>query len=82
MTGHSQDARRLPGLASAEAHILVVDDDSQIRQLAAKLLREHGYRVSLASNDASSARDSPDRSYHPRSHASRQQWYRSVPRNS
>lgn len=32
----------------ADAHILVVDDDAQIRQLAAKLLREHGYRVSLA----------------------------------
>ena len=26
----------------------MVDDDAQIRQLAAKLLREHGYRVSLA----------------------------------
>lgn len=34
--------------ASVEAHILVVDDDAQIRQLAAKLLREHGYRVSMA----------------------------------
>lgn len=32
----------------AEAHILVVDDDAQIRQLAAKLLREHGHRVSVA----------------------------------
>lgn len=33
---------------SADAHVLVVDDDAQIRQLAAKLLREHGYRVSVA----------------------------------
>lgn len=32
----------------AEAHVLVVDDDAQIRQLAAKLLRGHGYRVSVA----------------------------------
>jgi len=31
-----------------EAHILVVDDDAQIRQLAAKLLREYGHRVSVA----------------------------------
>jgi two-component system OmpR family response regulator len=31
-----------------EAHILVVDDDAQIRQLAAKFLREHGHRVSVA----------------------------------
>ncbi len=33
---------------AVEAHILVVDDDAQIRQLAAKLLREHGHRVSVA----------------------------------
>jgi two-component system OmpR family response regulator len=33
---------------AADAHILVVDDDAQIRQLAAKLLREHGHRVSVA----------------------------------
>lgn len=31
-----------------DAHILVVDDDAQIRQLAAKLLRDHGYRASMA----------------------------------
>lgn len=31
-----------------EAHILIVDDDAQICQLVAKLLREHGHRVSLA----------------------------------
>lgn len=33
---------------TADAHILVVDDDAQIRQLVAKLLREHGHRVSVA----------------------------------
>lgn len=34
--------------ATADAHVLVVDDDAQIRQLAAKLLRDHGYRASMA----------------------------------
>jgi two-component system, OmpR family, response regulator len=29
-------------------HILVVDDDAQIRQLVGKLLREHGFRVTTA----------------------------------
>ncbi|MBI1383980.1 MAG: response regulator [Rhizobiales bacterium] len=32
----------------APAHILIVDDDEQIRQLASRFLREHGYRVSAA----------------------------------
>jgi two-component system, OmpR family, response regulator len=31
-----------------DGHILIVDDDAQIRQLAGKFLREHGYRVSTA----------------------------------
>lgn len=31
-----------------EAHVLVVDDDAQIRHLAAKLLRDHGFRTSVA----------------------------------
>ncbi len=31
-----------------EAHILVVDDDGQIRQLVAKFLRENGHRVTTA----------------------------------
>lgn len=31
-----------------EAHILVVDDDGEIRQLIAKFLRQNGYRVTAA----------------------------------
>ena len=31
-----------------DGHILIVDDDAQIRQLAGKFLREHGYRVTAA----------------------------------
>lgn len=40
----------LSGSASAgnDGHILIVDDDAQIRQLAGKFLREHGYRVTAA----------------------------------
>jgi two-component system OmpR family response regulator len=36
------------GQGDTTNHILVVDDDGQIRQLVAKLLREHGYRVTTA----------------------------------
>ena len=32
----------------SEAHILVVDDDGQIRQLVAKFLRQNGFRVTVA----------------------------------
>jgi len=32
----------------AEAHILVVDDDSQVRQLIGRFLRESGYRITGA----------------------------------
>ena len=48
MTAGNPDLRAYPGPGAVEAHILVVDDDAQIRQLAAKLLREHGYRASVA----------------------------------
>ena len=48
MTSSNHELRPVPAPGAAEAHILVVDDDAQIRQLAAKLLREHGFRVSLA----------------------------------
>ena len=50
MTGTGREPRSgglsLPG----HGHVLIVDDDSQIRQLAAKFLREHGFRVSTAQN--------------------------------
>jgi two-component system phosphate regulon response regulator OmpR len=39
-----------------EAHILVVDDDSRLRQLLGRYLTENGFRVSVASN-AVEARD-------------------------
>ena len=35
-------------LLEPEAHILVVDDDTQVRQLIGRLLCEHGYRTSGA----------------------------------
>jgi two-component system OmpR family response regulator len=48
MSPASPDQRTPLPRPTAEAHILIVDDDAQIRQLAAKLLREHGHRVSVA----------------------------------
>jgi two-component system OmpR family response regulator len=48
MTTNDHELSTSPVPSSANAHILVVDDDAQIRQLAAKLLREHGFRVSMA----------------------------------
>jgi two-component system OmpR family response regulator len=45
------DPLKKPSPASAsdpEAHILVVDDDGEIRHLVAKFLRENGYRVTAA----------------------------------
>lgn len=48
MSPRNQDPRTAAPRTATEAHILVVDDDAQIRQLAAKLLRDHGFRVSLA----------------------------------
>lgn len=44
----SHEARSISVSSPANAHILVVDDDAQIRQLATKFLREHGFRVSMA----------------------------------
>ena len=41
------DQHQAPATREA-THILVVDDDAEIRRLAAKLLREHGHRTSLA----------------------------------
>ncbi|MEQ1647935.1 MAG: response regulator transcription factor [Hyphomicrobiaceae bacterium] len=37
-----------PSLIGNDGHILIVDDDAQIRQLAGKFLREHGYKVTAA----------------------------------
>lgn len=48
MSSGNPDTRSSSPRAATDAHILVVDDDAQIRQLAAKLLREHGHRVSVA----------------------------------
>lgn len=48
MATNPHEMRPVPPTAPVEAHVLVVDDDAQIRQLAAKLLREHGFRVSVA----------------------------------
>ncbi len=48
MTSRNPDPRSPAQRPAVDAHILVVDDDAQIRQLAAKLLREHGHRVSAA----------------------------------
>lgn len=48
MSSGSSDQRGTLARPAAEAHILIVDDDAQIRQLAAKLIREHGHRVSVA----------------------------------
>ncbi|MBS0240595.1 MAG: response regulator transcription factor [Proteobacteria bacterium] len=44
-----QDERTLPAVrGETEGHILVVDDDGQIRHLVAKFLRENGHRVTVA----------------------------------
>lgn len=43
-------------MAMAEKHILVVDDDTRLRELLQRFLREHGYMVSIA-KDAADARE-------------------------
>ena len=47
-TGDSRAARRFNGGMENGAHILVVDDDRDIRQLVGDYLRQNGFRVSLA----------------------------------
>lgn len=46
-----------PHGAGPERHVLVVDDDAQLRQLVAKILRGNGFRASTA-RDAREMRDS------------------------
>lgn len=40
----------IEAITEASAHILVVDDDRKIRDLTARFLRKHGYRVGDAAN--------------------------------
>src|SRR5690606_3522259 len=40
------------GGMEAQPHILVVDDDREIRELLAKFLARHGYRVAVARDGA------------------------------
>ena len=49
----SRSAPRKETLADNAAHILVVDDDSRIRDLLSRYLQEHGYRVTPAADAAS-----------------------------
>lgn len=48
MTAGDQEAAPTPDRVPSRQHIRVVVDDAQIRHLAAKLLREHGYGASVA----------------------------------
>lgn len=48
MTSDSSVFQPSPAPAGNNGHILIVDDDAQIRQLAGKFVREHGYRVTTA----------------------------------
>ena len=45
------DERKIEvSVATGACHVLVVDDDPQLRQIVSKLLQSHGYRVSAASD--------------------------------
>ncbi|MEQ1717617.1 MAG: response regulator transcription factor [Hyphomicrobium sp.] len=48
MTTDAPSSPAGPTSVGSDGHILIVDDDAQIRQLAGKFLREHGYRVTTA----------------------------------
>ena len=45
-------SKNVKSIADDALHILVVDDDSRIRDLLSRYLREHGYRVSTAEHAA------------------------------
>ncbi len=45
-------SKNVKPIADDALHILVVDDDSRIRDLLSRYLREHGYRVSTAEHAA------------------------------
>lgn len=47
----------VPADATANAHVLVVDDDERLRRLLVRYLTDHGFRVTAAA-DAAQARDS------------------------
>ncbi len=42
------DLSKFPSISGASGHILIVDDDAQIRQLVGRFLREHGHKVTAA----------------------------------
>ena len=48
MTTKDPELSSQPSPAGSDGHILIVDDDAQIRQLAGKFLREHGHPVTMA----------------------------------
>ena len=48
MTANAPDPVPNPAPVGSDGHILIVDDDAQIRQLTGKFLREHGHRVTTA----------------------------------
>ena len=45
-----------PQAADVAPHLLIIDDDSRIRELLGKYLGEHGFRVTTASNAADARR--------------------------
>ncbi len=48
MNATTSDPSSGHAVIGSDGHILIVDDDAQIRQLAGKFLREHGHRVTTA----------------------------------
>ncbi|RFB79676.1 response regulator [Methylovirgula sp. 4M-Z18] len=48
----SADASALPPLADDAAHLLIVDDDTRIRELLSRVMMKNGYRVTTAADTA------------------------------